>query len=110
MIGFDARAAKATWTVILVLGLCWVVFAIRSALFLFVIALLLAYLLLPVVDFIDSALPLRRSRAPALAIVYTLLVGGLVFGGIEVGSRASEQANLLASKVGDMLKQPPEQA
>ncbi|MEO7652245.1 MAG: AI-2E family transporter, partial [Bryobacteraceae bacterium] len=108
MIGIDVRAAKVTWTVILVLAMCWGLYAIRSTLFFFIAALLFAYLVLPLVDFIDRVLPLERSRTPALAIVYTLLVGGLVLGGAAVGSRASQQANLLATKVTDLLKPVPE--
>ena len=109
MIGIDPRAAKATWTAILILTICWGVYTIRSIVFFFVVALLFAYLLLPLVDFIDRVLPLKRSRGPALAIVYTLLVSGLVLGGSAIGSQASQQANLLATKLSKMLKAEPEQ-
>ena len=107
MLGIDPRAARATWTVILVALLCLVVYSIRHTLFLFIVALLFAYLLLPIVDFIDRVLPMRGSRTPALAIVYVLLVAGLIFAGIEIGSRVAEQAKTLAQKVSDYLK--PEQ-
>ena len=108
MLGVDPKAARAAWTVILVMLLCLVVYAIRRTLFLFIVALLFAYLLLPIVDFIDRVLPMRGSRTPALAIVYVLLVAGLIFTGIEIGSRVTEQAKTLAQRVSDYLK--PEQA
>src|SRR5260370_15074468 len=107
MLGLDPRAARATWTVIVVALLCLVIYSIRQALFSFVIALLFAYLLLPLVDFIDRVLPLTRSRGPALAIVYTLLVAVLIIVGTEIGSRVTEQAKNLAQKVTEYLK--PEQ-
>ena len=107
MLGIDPRAARATWTVIVVALLCLIIYSIRQTLFIFVIALLFAYLLLPLVDFIDRVLPLTRSRAPALAIVYTLLVAVLIVVGIEIGSRVTEQAKNLAQKVTEYLK--PEQ-
>jgi len=73
MLGIDPRAARATWTVILIALLCLVIYAIRHTLFIFIVSLLFAYLLLPIVDFIDRVLPLKRSRTPALAIVYLVL-------------------------------------
>ncbi len=108
MLGIDPKAARATWTVILVVLLCLVVYSIRQTLFIFVVALLFAYLLLPIVDFIDRVLPMRGSRTPALAIVYALLVTVLILSGIEIGSRVTQQSKNLAQKVSDYLK--PEQA
>jgi predicted PurR-regulated permease PerM len=107
MLGIDARAARATWTVILVALVCLMIYSIRRTLFLFIVALLFAYLLLPIVDFIDRVLPMRGSRTPALAIVYVLLVAGLIFTGIEIGSQVTDQAKTLAQRVSDYLK--PEQ-
>ena len=104
MLGIDPRAARATWTVIVVALLCLVIYSIRQTLFIFVIALLFAYLLLPLVDFIDRVLPLTRSRGPALAIVYTLLVAVLIVMGTEIGSRVTEQAKNLAQRVTEYLK------
>src|SRR5260370_38295875 len=105
MVGIDPRAARATWTVIVVALLCLVIYSIRQTLFIFVIALLFAYLLLPLVDFIDRVLPLTRSRAPALAIVYTLLGAVLIVVGIVIGSRVTGQARNLAKKAPDYLNQ-----
>jgi predicted PurR-regulated permease PerM len=107
MLGVDPKAARAAWTVILVVLLCLVIYSIRQTLFIFVVALLFAYLLLPVVDFIDRVLPMRGSRTPALAIVYVLLVGGLILSGIEIGSKVTQQGKNLAQKISDYLR--PEQ-
>lgn len=104
MWGLDSKIARATWTVLAILLLCLVVYAIRHTLFIFVVALLFAYLLLPLVDFIDRVLPMERSRGPALAIVYCLLVGGIVIGGIEIGSNVAAQANNLAERIAEYLK------
>jgi predicted PurR-regulated permease PerM len=104
MLGIDARAARTTWTVILVALLCLTIYSIRRTLFLFIVALLFAYLLLPILDFIDRVLPMRGSRTPALAIVYALLVAGLIFTGIEIGSQVTDQAKTLAQKISDYIK------
>jgi predicted PurR-regulated permease PerM len=106
MFGVDPRAARITWTVILVAVFCLFIYAIRHTIFVFVVSLLFAYLLLPLVDFIDRVLPLKRSRTPALAIVYLILVAVIVISGIEIGSRVAEQANNLAQKVADFMLKP----
>ncbi|MGH9660402.1 MAG: AI-2E family transporter [Bryobacteraceae bacterium] len=103
MLGFDSRAARATWTVLAVLLLAAALCAIRRTLFVFVVAILLAYMLLPLVDWIDRKLPIKRSRTPALAIVYVALVTAVAWISAEVGAKAAEQANLLASKIPDLL-------
>src|SRR5438093_324781 len=109
MFGIDPRAARATWTVILIALLCLTIYAIRNTLFIFIVSLLFAYLLLPIVDFIDRFLPGKRSRGPALAIVYILLVSGIVSAGIVIGSRVAEQANNLAQRLSIFLKPPQPQ-
>lgn len=105
MLGIDARAARATWTVILVLLVCAIVYLIRRTLLIFVLSLLLAYLLLPVVDLIDRRLPFQRRRGLALAIVYVVLMGLLVAGAGSIGARVAEQAGALAKRVPDLIRQ-----
>jgi predicted PurR-regulated permease PerM len=108
MLGFDARAARITWSVFLVGLLLVVVYYIRSVLLVFVLAILLAYLLSPVVKLVDRFIPYPRSRIYALALVYVLLVAILIGGGILVGSQVAQEASNLASgfpKLVEGLKQ-----
>jgi predicted PurR-regulated permease PerM len=100
--GLDRRAASYTWTVAFILLLLGVVYLIRETLFVFALALLFAYLLRPLVYYLDRRLP-GRSRAPALAIVYLSLVGLLIVVGIAVGSRVVLQANALAMRIPELL-------
>jgi predicted PurR-regulated permease PerM len=104
MFGIDPKAARATWTVVMILLLCLIVYTIRHTLFIFIVALLFAYLLLPVVDLIDRFLPMKSSRGPALAIVYTCLIAALIISGIEIGSNVASQANNLAQRISGYLK------
>lgn len=99
MLGVDQRVARYTWTVALVLVLLYIVYLLRTTLFIFVLALLFAYLVAPLVDVLDRLLPARRTRTPALALAYVLFVGGLVALGIQLGSRVVEQANALAGNL-----------
>ena len=100
--GLDRRAASYTWTVLFILLLLVVVYLIRETLFVFALALLFAYLLWPLVHFLDRRLP-GRSKIPALTIVYLSLVGLLIIVGIAVGSRVMLQANALAMRIPELL-------
>ena len=102
MLGLDRRTASYTWTVIFILLLMTVAYLIRETLFIFVVALLFAYLLWPLVKFLDRWLP-GRSKALALGIVYLSLIGLLIVIGIAVGSRVVVQANALATRVPELL-------
>lgn len=96
MLGFDFRAARWTWTAVLVLLCIWLLYLLRSTLFLFILAVLFAYLLAPLVNLIDRLLPGKRTRTAALALAYVLVVGLVVLAGSLIGSRVVQQANLLA--------------
>jgi len=102
VLGLDRRAAGYAWTVVFVFLLLGLVYLIRETLFIFAVALLFAYLLWPLVNYLDERLP-GRSRVPALAIVYCSLVGLLIVIGIEIGSRVVLQANTLAARVPELL-------
>ena len=66
MLGIDPKAARYTWTAAAVLLLMWLVYLVRSTLFVFILAVLFAYLLSPLVNLLDRFLP-TRTRTPALA-------------------------------------------
>jgi len=98
MLGIDRRAASYTWTAVAILLLLAVIYISRKTLFIFIVALLLAYLLSPLVDLLDRILPFSRTRTPALIIAYLIVIGGLVFGVAGLGSRIAEEAKNLAAR------------
>ena len=102
MLCLDPRAARFTWTVVFVLFLLGLIYLIRETLFIFAVALLFAYLLWPLVNYLDERLP-GVSRVPALTIVYLSLVAVLIAIGIQVGSRVVRQANALAARVPELV-------
>jgi predicted PurR-regulated permease PerM len=79
-----------------------VVYLLRRTLFIFIVALLFAYLLSPLVNFLDRFLP-GRTRAPALALSYIIFIGGVVFLGTRIGSTVASQATEFARHFPDML-------
>ena len=97
MLGFDRTAARHTWTAALVLLLLFLIYQIRSTIFIFILAILFAYLLSPAVDLLYRALP-SRTRTLALGIVYAAFVGIVIVVVTQIGSRIAEEAHALASK------------
>ncbi|MBZ5622854.1 MAG: AI-2E family transporter [Acidobacteriia bacterium] len=96
MLGIDRHAARCTFTAILVVLGMYLVYLVRQTLFIFILALLFAYVLTPLVNILDRFLPVSRTRTPALALAYLIFVGLAVFLGIQIGSRVVDQAKLLA--------------
>ena len=102
MLGLDRGAARYTWTAVFILLAVGLLFLIRETLFIFVVALLFAYLLWPLVKILDRRLP-GRSKVLALTFVYLALVGFLFVVGIAIGSRVVHEANMLASRLPELL-------
>nr|AGU01666.1 hypothetical protein [uncultured bacterium] len=102
MLGLDRVVARYIWTAVCIVLLLAIVYAIRRTLFVFIIALLFAYLLWPLVNFLDRRLP-GRSRVPALAIVYILLVGLLVVLGTAIGTRVASEATTFGTKIPELI-------
>jgi predicted PurR-regulated permease PerM len=85
------------------------VYLVREALIVFTIALLLAYLLYPLMDLFDRHLT-AKTRTPALAMTYVLAVGLIASFGVLIGSVVAEQAASLAARAPallDRIRQSP---
>ena len=69
MLGLSPRAASYTWTAAFVLLLLYIAYLIRGTLFILVVSILFAYLLYPLVDYLNGHLPspvvVRRSFTTA---------------------------------------------
>src|SRR5438477_12196690 len=110
MLGIDRKAARYTWTAAAVLVLLFLIYEVRSTLFIFILAVLFAYLLSPLVNLLDRFLP-TRTRTPALALAYVIFIGVVVFVGTQVGSTVAKQAKQfekdLPAKIGQCEKPNP---
>jgi len=105
MLGVDSRAARAAWTVFLVALSLAVLYLLRRVLLVFVLAILFAYLLSPLVKVVDRFLPRRASRNWGLAAVYVVLIGVLILLGVTVGTQVSQEASRLVQGFPDLVKQ-----
>jgi predicted PurR-regulated permease PerM len=96
LLGIDGRAARYTWTAALIALAILLVYLVRQTLFIFVIALLFAYLLYPLMDHIDRRLP-GKTRGLGLLITFGLVIALLATFISVIGTVVVEQANALAS-------------
>lgn len=101
LFGIDRKAAHVTWTVALTLLLVAGIYAIRATLVIFAVALLFAYLLYPLVDWIALRFP-PKNRTPALALTYLLIIGALTAIGIAIGSQVVPEAKQLIAHPPDV--------
>jgi predicted PurR-regulated permease PerM len=104
MLGIDTRAARATWTVLLILLVAELVWLARGALLAFVVALLLAYLLAPAVELAQRWLPQRWSYGIKLSVVYLVLFGGVGTVIFLITSHIAREAAELASQLPALVK------
>jgi predicted PurR-regulated permease PerM len=104
MLGLDSRAARAAWTVFLVALSLALVYLLRRVLLVFVLAVLFAYLLSPLVNLVDRLTRRRVSRNWALAAVYVALMAALVLLGAAVASQVGREAANLEKGFPDLLK------
>jgi predicted PurR-regulated permease PerM len=80
-----------------------VVYHTRRTILIFTVALLLAYLLSPMVGLLDRLRPRRFPRVLSLAAVYVLLIAVVSFAIATVGTTIYTEASLLADKVPQWL-------
>jgi predicted PurR-regulated permease PerM len=106
VLGIDPKAARVAWTVFLLALLLLTAYAVRQTLGVFVIALLFAYLLAPLVGLVERITPHQVSPRVALAIVYLTLVGAIVALGFTLGSRLGDEANALATQLPALVRNP----
>jgi predicted PurR-regulated permease PerM len=106
LLGIDPKAARIAWTVFLLALLLATAYAVRETIAVFVIALLFAYLLIPLVGFVERITPRQVSPRIALAIVYLALVGIIVALVLTLGTRLADEANSLAMRLPDLVRNP----
>jgi predicted PurR-regulated permease PerM len=104
MLGIDSRAARAAWTVFLVVLALALGYWIRRTLLIFTAALLVAYLLSPLVSLVDRVAKGRFHRNLSLAVVYVLLIAALGTALGVIGSRVVEEGASLASRLPELIR------
>ena len=102
MFGIDSKVARSAWGYAAIFGglaltVC-VVWTIRKTLLVFATALLLAYLLYPLVDAIHRRLP-WKSRIPAIVLPFALIFGLLGGFGFAVKNQVRDELAKLRDQI-----------
>jgi len=100
---FDARAARITWTILVILGGFGLIYAMRRLVILVALSLFFAYLLFPLVRLAQRWL--LPTRSLAIAAVYVVILAALGGAGVVIGPRLTTEAQSLAEKLPEMSKQ-----
>jgi len=93
-LGIDSRVIRIVWTA----AVCYALWSVRGTLFLFAVAILFAYVLLPLVETVNRRVVPKR-RGWALAIVYILAIAAIGAALTLVGTFAAQQAKALAKAI-----------
>src|SRR5262245_55657886 len=99
MLGIDARAAKAAWTVGLVAVAFYAAYLVRKTLLVFVLALFLAYLIAPLVRVIERINWRRLPRAVSVAEAFLLVAAVASIAFALVAPTVSAEAGKLAEQL-----------
>ena len=99
----DSRTARATWTILVILGVIGLAYAVRGVLLLLALSLFFAYLLFPLLRLTERWVIRRRTLA--IAVVYLVVLAALVGTGLAVGPRLSAEIQSLAQKLPEMSQQ-----
>jgi predicted PurR-regulated permease PerM len=96
MLGIDSRCVRYAWSVLLIPALIGTLYIVRHTLLVFLVALMLAYLLYPLVDTIDRRLSRKRpDSALALSFILILSVLGVFF--VFVGRQVHREVDQFKS-------------
>ncbi|MHB2021106.1 MAG: AI-2E family transporter, partial [Candidatus Xenobia bacterium] len=105
-LGLHPTAARATWTVAVVLVLLDALYQIRETLFILTLAVFFSYMVYPLVDLVQRHVRGRTSRTGAIAIVYVAVMACLIMGAVAMGSRIVTEASSLAIQLPGALQDP----
>jgi predicted PurR-regulated permease PerM len=100
---FDARTARATWTILVIVSVLGLTYVLRHVLLLAALSLFFAYLLFPAVRLTQRWVIERRPLA--IVVVYLVVLAALGGAGVAIGPRLSTEVQSLAQKLPEMSKQ-----
>jgi predicted PurR-regulated permease PerM len=98
MLGIDGTAARRAWSAIFIVLLVAGIFVIRQTLLVFIVAILFAYLLCPLVEFNQRRI-FRTSRSLAALFPFLCFLSAVVLTGFIVHKQVANQRQALIREV-----------
>ena len=99
MFGWDFKVAKAAWTVGLVAIAFYLAYAVRKTFLIFVLALLVAYMIAPLVNLIERYKWRRVPRGASVFLAFALVIGLVGLGAMLVAPVVSSEAQKLTEQL-----------
>src|ERR1700736_4247637 len=104
MLAFDRTAARAAWTVFLLALSIATAYAVRETLVVFAAALFFAYMLMPIVAFVERYTPKAIGPTVALSVVYLAFLGLVLTLLTTIGARIADEASSLGQRLPDLVQ------
>lgn len=104
MLGFDPRAGRIVWTVLLFALAVLIVYKIASVLLVTVFAVFFSYLLYPLVERLERRMPRKVPRSVSIGIVFILVVVVAIVAGSLFGVTVQDEAVRLADQLPKLLE------
>ncbi len=102
MVLIDTRTARALFTVLLFALALGFLYVARATLIAFLFAIFFAYLMSPLVNYLEKLL---RGRGRAIAVIYALLLALVVMFFVSVGPRVTREGARLGQAIPALLTQ-----
>jgi predicted PurR-regulated permease PerM len=101
---WDAKAARITFTVVIVAAVLYGVYTIRRTLFVFLLAIFFAYMVYPLVLLLERFRPRRAPSwaSPVAALVLVVTLAVLI--GVFIGPSIGDEANRLSEQLPILLQ------
>ena len=101
----DPKTLRVLWTVLVVIGALALLYLLRTVLLVLVFAVVLAYLIFPLVKLVERALPRSGRRPLAIAVVYLVLIAALSTLAALVGPPLGRELAALGQKFPEISEQ-----
>ena len=106
MLGLDLRTARIVWTTFVIVFTLYLAYIARSTMLVVVFAILLSYLLYPLIALLARLLPRRVPRTLAIAVGFVLVISALAATAFLIGPRVVDEATRLGQKIPELMKEP----
>jgi len=101
----DPKTLRVLWTVLVVIGALALLYLLRTVLLVLVFAVVLAYLIFPLVKLVERALPRSGRRPFAIGAVYLIVAAALSTLIALVGPRLGRELSALGQKFPELSAQ-----
>jgi predicted PurR-regulated permease PerM len=101
----DPKTLRVLWTALVVIGALALLYLLRTVLLVLVFAVVLAYLIFPLVKLVERALPRSGRRPVAIGVVYLIVAAALSTLIALVGPRLGRELAALGQKFPELSAQ-----